>query len=601
MTDRPFVCAVSSVHPIELAAFALANSGPRAGPIPMLQVFYMHDRHKPQNQRAKYLSSHDALPAPFLLIDKQRVIRQLFQPLSDGSLENVGRILSLLNLYEFLLQSEPDDADSDGSNSVVERINLLKLQLQNRSNLETPKKVAEEIINYTIGGLVDSEISVLCYEDYLSSSQGQAACRAALAAIRSEIERNARQLPCAVAFVRGGYIALKFGDNRHELRLGHFDGNRLDIYDEAREICLHIVNASEVNLSIHGSVVLDTFEVELRGPLLQSFLAQIGTLIDAPWYLDNVERIESGERRIVATGLVEAVEAISPVSTSDNTRVSVWAGGQGLRLSPSGYSLIHYRSNSALRLIRALARLPPSIEFDDLEDWRHLLENYPRADQKLLKSQDGINQYLAIKTAENYRRLMTSNLQGFEIFQTADCGIVSLGKRMSELIALIKCTRASQHASTKDAFSQTQPQCTEETFNKMHEAAMRLISASRSWQSTVLSSASLLDRLGRCSDGAPAGWTPSELLVGTEKSDATTKSTGSTNNLDQLEKALRLEATAYYKVVAATCASVLKTHCLNLWLTMARHDFSIAVADLIKRRGNQCTLRLATRLWKISD
>lgn len=180
-----------------------------------------------------------------------------------------------------------------------------------------------------------------------------------------------------VRFKRGGFV---------ELNIGHTGPNRWVKYESAR--CVdhgryRLFGADglghidvDLNAQPFGEVA-----VQCGGPLELELLADFGTLVHLPWY---------------ASGLMSTApqtldrwsgwEYVTPITCHDLRRVATRCGGTGQRLTPGGYTLLDYREPEVLSYCSGLIR-SGALDWKDLLSWADVASAYPRADERLSKSQ----------------------------------------------------------------------------------------------------------------------------------------------------------------------------------------------------------------------
>lgn len=265
----------------------------------------------------------------------------------------------------------------------------------------------------------------LCGSIYEGNFKGRA-YNQALLAIYNDIKTNHRAK--TVLFVKGGKILV-----RHNTEWRSYNS-----------ACLDVEGLRLINMNDHSSYVFALQEllsdelltgIRLTGPLELLLFMQFGFCADLPSYVSAkfTDRMAPG------------VEYISPVSVVDPNRVSIEAGGHGFRLNPSGYSLLDYCRNSNSTVIMMLRGMfaEPEIQLSDLTEWFEIINNYPRADEKISESQGSIRKIIAEKRRAArllFRNLKTSDHPKEDMY---DVSSVDLGIKVLKFMGMLSVVRES--------------------------------------------------------------------------------------------------------------------------------------------------------------
>ena len=602
LPKQRMVCLVSSIHPIELAAFLILNELGVVHNDVELFVLYMSDRHKPESLLGQLLSSHDGLPIPTMLVDENEIVRPLFVPLGIGEQTNINAINAALGFYEKIgIRAAGDCA------TLLQRVNAARTRIASARSLNTPLAVAREISSWVLGETTQRRVIVESYEEYLRSPAGQNAVCRALTVLLREIAGNFQTGEHQLEFSRGGYLLATVDDQRHELRAVSFREGRLHIYDptSSHGITIHYEPQSDnIELTLSYNVEISRCILELRGPLSLLFLSQVGLPIDVPWYLKDVSCTNSSDHAFVG------VELISPVSASASRRVSLWSGGHAERLRPSGYSLIDFDEASALSFVKAVAQIPGILSFDNLADWRHLLDNYPRSDQKILKSQSGISQYVVRKVSDDYSSMKSGSVLLLEhLACNRAIGIPSMGAHMCALMALTKVLHAWSRNDRLIRPTRRQEQLLHQigaysagglNTSFLGDHVQQLLLESERWRQQIgrplLPVNDLATRYNLNGYQDLLSGILDYCFLGTTEAQAIAKAGCVSLPLHQR---ILDETICYYRTVIGLCASVLKMHILNVGLVFSPEDLHHALKSLLKQREGNKIFRFNSRLWKV--
>lgn len=233
---------------------------------------------------------------------------------------------------------------------------------------------------------------------------------------------------------------LKMRDYILELPPGNYQflkGGKIEALDGNKWITLNAFN-NKNDIELYGgdgkiysfNQIYGSEGIRFRGPLESVFLCQYGILLDLPWYLEANMAVDAWEKSI-------GEEYISPISVSSVTRVSKKIRGKGMRLSPSGYSLVEYDSDNIVILLRMIYKEDNSIGLDDLDDWKSLVNNYPASHQKIAKSQTSVHGLCNILFEERFKELIENKL----LKKISYKNYVTLGKNLVDVCASIKLLR----------------------------------------------------------------------------------------------------------------------------------------------------------------
>lgn len=214
-------------------------------------------------------------------------------------------------------------------------------------------------------------------------------------------------------------------------------GGKIEVFVENKWIAINAFSNKNgielygINKKIYSfNQLYDSERIRFRGPLESVFLCQYGILIDLPWYLEANISVDVWDKCI-------GEEYISPISVSSVTRASKKIKGKGMRLIPSGYSLIEYDSDNVVMLLRKIYKEDKSICLDDLDDWKFLVNNYPVSHQKIAKSQTSVHELCNMLLEERFKELTGNTFLGEISYKN----YVTLGKNLVDVYVIIKFLR----------------------------------------------------------------------------------------------------------------------------------------------------------------
>lgn len=581
-SNQPLVALISSVHPIELAAIALLAIAEPHLRERQVRLLYMHDRHKSPTFRGRYLSAHDALPLPYLVRDKERQVRQLFLPLGLATGECDEDLRVTLKHYSRLYST----SHFHGLHELSHNLDHLMNGLYNVAKCDTPVAFARSLVSSLTSSLFIKPIEVVPYEEHLISAEGQRASFAALHCIRREMANLRIPASPGFRFVKSGHVlaSTASGQFRFDFAFPHPD--RLVLRGDSTEAVMELPTKSG---ALHAHVLTSSGQIEavasieLRGPLCLAYLRQLGVPVDVPWYLPEVQQEASAAAFV-------GIEAISPVSVSSPERSFAVKGTSALRLYPSGYSIIEFDDQCSLALTSMLTLCEETLRPDELLDWRRLLDHYPRTDQKLLKSQSGVDKYIADRLREEYRE-QRANASIAETAQIVPALIppVCLGETLVRLHASIRVHAASGRSSPNT------PAIGTAKLGSITAIATEVIKMSRTWQQRVLVDDTELSN-------AQFEANPVEVLewFAARRSSLETPATRTIDRIQttaQWCRLIEIELNDYYRCALALSGAALKLHLLNLLLVSRPDQWHLFFSNLIKQRGEKKVITLSAKLY----
>ncbi len=179
---------------------------------------------------------------------------------------------------------------------------------------------------------------------------------------------------------------------------------------------------------------LNKMEMCFKGPLETYFLAEDGLLLHLPWYGKADYSFEKGRCK-------KGIEYITPVTVASLNRVSKEFSGLGYRLNPSGYSLIEYDHENVLKLLNCLYEENVKVTFDDLADWKYMINNFPYCSQKAAKTQNRAGEFVRVHFMNEYKKMINSH--GINKF--SQLNFTNLGINLIHLLCGLRISREYLH------------------------------------------------------------------------------------------------------------------------------------------------------------
>ena len=136
-----------------------------------------------------------------------------------------------------------------------------------------------------------------------------------------------------------------------------------------------------------------------KGPLETYLLAEEGILLHLPWYGKAKYSNKNTEN-------IKGIEYVSPITVSSSIRVAKTFDGEGKRLKPTGYSLLEYKHENILKIMQRIYPEKEIIEYNDLQDWIYMINNYPVCSQKAAKSQSRSGKFVRYHYISEYKSMI---------------------------------------------------------------------------------------------------------------------------------------------------------------------------------------------------
>ena len=362
---------------------------------------YLNDVADVKSEFRKYISRL-SLPTLKYEIDPQGNLRQVHIPIEDVTpMEFLDAVKEACRSYSLL------DTGNIFKLNVIDR---LELEIENFS-LHTSLDCYKRLIEIIIEAVCGIEISVARFGG-IRNGYNVEICKL----FWNDILSNIGKLNDGkYKFIKGGRI--EFFENEQWIGVKQFIKNNGGIVFRTSDGKLY--DSSEIDSSEN---------IRYRGPLETILLSYFGQLIDFPWYL--------GGEVSFSPQSDWGIEYISPISTSSIERTSKKIKGNGMRLIPSGYSLIDYSSNRVLDLIGNIYNENCQISEADLTSWKEIVNNYPVTSQKLAKSQTSVH---ALCNAILNERFLNANFS--EMVRIQYKNYVKLGDDLANSCILAKILR----------------------------------------------------------------------------------------------------------------------------------------------------------------
>lgn len=579
-----YVVQVSSLYPIDLSAALYVRL---LHPQSTIRVFLSDVADLPSNPEVRHLTARAALPLLEWSVDKSGVFRQHHVPLEG---------MALSELEECLLRVArtfvTDGRDETGimfrakslADSAKKRMHESRVSWKS-SWAAFSAGIIEEIFSSVDGGA----ISIEPYWPFRNGNfEGHPEYREASAQAWDRLLFEASKVfPRRLHFLRGGKVEIRTNALRNQW---HGYSN---ICSDGQYIVLGQQNQGNctTELELHRSQVIAQ---RYRGPMEILQLQELGVLVDFPWYAEGIihKNWSSG---------VRGLEVISPVSVSSHRRVSANSGGEGMRLCPSGYSLIDFDSPAVFDLLGKLLGID-GFKSSDLDDWKFLVDNYPVTSQKLSKHQGSIRAFRDLREAHKRRVLAAGEVFGFEsLIQTIDqISPLLYGNYLLSLLSLV--------TMLKEWIS---PRCPYpvpgsillflETLGWVDKNGVLKVAPLAHEVSLVHS---IVERWIMSHDGKQENMSGEFIEKGVmvlERSDSRSlidRTNGHSMGLGLIAKGFRSLADSYYSYASFFCGALFKAHILFPYLLFGPEVYKEQIINLLKLREDNACLYFDTVLWE---
>lgn len=598
-TENTYVVSVSSLHPIDLASIIMYHVYNPLCRTDSVRVFIDEDVELPNENSRRILTPRLALQTPLLLLDSNDTYRQVFLPLFPDKQDfNLHALLQSLHL---VLDNISSRIDSSSAEDIKHRIDQIYTYFATHPTfVKKPGSFLAEIVRYLFRDILGHDVIVDLQVPLLHSTDGQHSCLKALQALAYEILHDLGERK--FVFSKGGYIrATRKNDRSFQLRFnnGKVIGNRIIFWDLQHNASLELVINSDEPQPIvsHCGIQFTDILIDLSGPLTVIFQGQFGTNMDVPWYCEKVSPC------IQPWSVCTGVEPISPISACAQERVSVWAGGQGVRVTPSGYSLLDFDSSNVRAYIASVTGLV-SANHSDFDDWRHLINNYPLMKQKALKHQGGVKEYCQLRLSDIRNQIKAESVEPIKRLE-ASLDIPHLGAKMLSCMAILKYM-ADCLATSKVQWTEPQVRVLEQLGFMRHgdpvlgstsALVTNLIENSSRWRNMLAKPQSVLTGLDT-DDPIQMVQYIAEQRFTSEYEIIPRENQTSSIHLRKSFRMLQDEVTLYYKIVLALSASILKANIWTNWVLLGGEEYNDLCQDILSKRDDSKILHLSMQLWK---
>lgn len=365
-------------------------------------IIYINDVAETKSEYREFISRL-ALPTFNWKIDPQGQLRQIHIPIND--LKKKEFMEAVCNAFKSY--SEKEELSENYFKILIQKLSEFVLDYDNYS-IEAYKLLIEQIIELVTGKKIDiMNFANIRMEGDINNAKK----------FLKSVYNDILKLPQGnFKFLKGGKIEVYIEDK----------WIKISKFKKQENICFYAHDGTIYSFEEICSVK----KIRFRGPLETIFLCEYGKLIDLPWYLD-ADLSDNFNYDYMG------IEYISPISVSSFRRVSKVMKGDGKRLVPCGYSLIEYESDKVLGLLKKLYKEKSDIHWDDLKDWRMLINNYPVTFQKVAKSQTSVYEWC--NTLLEYRFKEVTNGLVFEKLEYKN--FVMLGVKLVDACVIMKLLR----------------------------------------------------------------------------------------------------------------------------------------------------------------
>ena len=546
------VALVTSLHPIDLSALAFR-------------------RHEAWSRRAVVLSARSAT----LSTRPERRVKQAPQSFPTVQLvrESSGTFRQLFVPLESI-DGCPDRALDWISSKYPERTHQRQLRALESAARHPVEERLQALLHEVLSTLWPGELVIVDAIRHLGSEVGRAATRRGLARMLQAQPASGPAQP--LRFERGGYIEL---DGSSRITAGSPDDIR------------RALNESRT--------------VRLGGPLELVYLDALGEPIHLPWYCETVTR-RSGDAS-QGSGNVTVREHVSPISSVSSARSWKSSGSNSLRLDPTGYTLIDYDDASVTEFLDSVVGHPSRPT--DMYDWRSLTKRYPRSDQKALKDQFPVAQYVAEEIAQ-WRRAFTRGASPTPQFRALISPSLELptvhvlGALSCEVIGVLRVLESTKHQpGLEDHLSPLLRSLQPSAFASAETGAValfrervsRLTTAMGAWQHAIAPDEDQLDGFGESTYVSDVALLLDATLHSTPSVRPFPARNESGTSFGALAKHLEAHTRTYYQLVVALLNGPLKANGWNLYSLLGQA--APEVCHSLAQRRPEPYLDLTAQLW----
>lgn len=360
------VVECSSIYSIDLAAILFSNI---LYPERHIRI-YINDMEEMPIKNREFIHKL-SIPTFDWAIDPKGQIRQIHIPI-----ENTHNFLETCTLAINSYFKMIGDNNLKKYCHIGKLVDALKIKCYT-NNTDNYMELIKQIC-YILG---ITNISIKKYRDFRKDIANKY-FESFIASICSEI----KNMPDGIyKFHKGGTIETQIGQEYCTIqRVRCFDG-KVDFIDN-----------NDCILSIKE---LKRDRTYFKGPLETYLLAEEGALLHLPWYGEASYAYKSTEN-------AKGIEYISPITVSSSRRVAKSFDGEGKRLKPTGYSLLEYQHENVLKILQRIYPEKELVEYNDLQDWLYMINNYPVCSQKAAKSQNHSGEFVRFHFISEYKNMI---------------------------------------------------------------------------------------------------------------------------------------------------------------------------------------------------
>ena len=419
-----FTAQVSSLFAIDLHAAVVAGV---CMPDAAIHLFFSDAAEVPLDPTRRKFVARSALPLCEWTLDRNEVWRQLHVPLEGSGSEEFGR--ALRSVASSLAETLRPAYRCRWECAVQERCDVLTTtaiqRAEQRPNDEPQwARLASGLIEEIFTRVVGRPASVRPYGRYRVGAEQDrytaGALRALYAAARAA---HPRQLQST----EGGYL---------EVQLKPEDSTWLRSARFSAEGSTLVVHTPDGVPACRVAVNHDHPPVRFRGALEMLLLQEFGTLVDLPSYAEASIFRHRGVR-------VVGMEFISPMSARSLQRTARTMGGSGLRLTPSGYSLIDCDEELVRALIAGILGVD-AVSSEQLADWRRVVNEYPASYQKISKHQGtarGVRHARELAAKAQIAKGAVEHLHDVLMRSAEQVSPLAFGDYLAQLLALLSLVK----------------------------------------------------------------------------------------------------------------------------------------------------------------
>lgn len=571
-----FVCSCSSLEPSELTAAILLLNSDGVGAMKRFLIL-VDDTFE---MRAY---SHEQNFFPNYTFPRYRVIQQSHEQYraTYSDLSNCERAISDAQSYLQYKINRFKDKYPDRECRISPRVEGVFSSLLGSCRERTGKCKAqnyETLLVSIMKGLTGEAIEFRKLSGFIQSEQGLIHGFGALRSLYMGMKDGEK-----IEFLRKGSIAIKCATGVHRIQALRRTEKGLYASCVSGSSVEFLLSLSENSVFVDGGEV-DVVSIKFEGMAINNYLLEIANLVHLGWYSLIPEHSQKNEKGTI-------LELVSPISNVEQRRVSRYFGGGGIRLSPSGYTLLDYHHPAVMDLIGVL--LGEAID-DPLRllDWVNLSENMPIAREKGTKNSRQIRTYVNKTLTEEWmvdREFPKIVPEAIGVFELG----VAMRQLMRELNQLRRFIVIGQKAdwidiSLSGAVSVDEKQEALDLYGLVHTTE-KILSRSTNWRREMCESFLEQQVLNEFTAYN------SEYLskMNYEEHSQSWVSFNHPNLrllISRYERFIRLELFEYYSLVYCLLNTLLKATPLNILIAFRRDELPKVVESLLVSRGQRTSI-----------